>query len=180
MKACLKFIAALAVAATLMLAFRALALTVYTVEGGALEPELMRGDRVLVNRWSYGLRTGGAGSLFRYGRICRDKVGYGDLVAFDSPVDSMPGVLICRCKAGPGDTVLTDTGTAVVPGLVTCADEDCYWMEAVGRGNVMDSRCFGPVPESRVIGRVCIVLYSHDDTMPVFAGYRKDRAFVWK
>lgn len=180
MKALAKFIAALAVAATLMLAFRALVFTLYTVEGRALEPELMQGDRVLVNRWSYGLRTGGTGSLFRYGRMGHSRVEPGDLVAFDSPADSLPGVLICRCKAGPGDTVRTAAGTAVVPGLATCADEDCYWMEAVGRGNTMDSRRFGPVPESRIIGRVCVVLYSHDDTMPPYMGYRKERAFVWK
>lgn len=164
----------------LLLAFRALAFTIFVVDGNALEPELMRGDRVLVNRWSYGLRTGGMGGLFRYGRICRDKVQPGDLVAFDSPVDSYPGVLVCRCTAGPGDTVRTAAGVQVVPGLVNCDDEDCYWMEAVGKGNPTDSRYFGPVPEKYIIGRVCVILYSHDENLPFYTGYRKDRVLLLK
>lgn len=180
MKACVKFIFALVVAAAVLLAFRALAFTIFAVGGNALEPELMRGDRVLVNRWSYGLRTGGENSLFRYGRICRSRVGKGDLVAFDSPDDSRPGVLVCRCVAGPGDTVRTAAGVQIVPGLVNCDEEDYYWMEAVSKGNPTDSRCFGPVPESRIIGRVCLVLYSHDDNQPFYTGYSKERALLPK
>ncbi len=68
MKAGFKFILAFAVAALCMLAFRSLAFTLLTVDGNALEPVLRRGDRVVVNRWSYGLRAGGNGSLFSYGR----------------------------------------------------------------------------------------------------------------
>lgn len=164
----------------LLLAFRALAFSLFAVDGSALEPELMRGDRVLVNRWSYGLRTGGEGGLFRYGRICRSRVRKGDLVAFDSPDDSRPGVLVCRCVAGPGDTVRTAGELTVVPGLVNCDEEDCYWMEAVGKGNPTDSRTFGAVPERCIIGRVCLVLYNHDDDMPFYDGYRKDRTLLLK
>ncbi|MBP3512776.1 MAG: signal peptidase I [Prevotella sp.] len=180
MKAALKTILAFAVAALLMLAFRSLAFTVYTVGGYGLAPELTKGDRVLVNRWSYGLRTGAGGGLFGYGRLCRRIPVRGDLVAFDSPSDSIPGVLVCRCAALPGDTVRTEGGVMVVPGKVICADEDCYWMEAVGEGNATDSRVLGPVPERYIIGRVCMVVYSHDDAMPVYEGYSADRLFMMK
>ena len=67
MRSALKFVMALIVTILLMLAFRALVFTVYTVSGSGLEPCFVSGDRVLVNRWSYGLRTGG-GPYFRYTR----------------------------------------------------------------------------------------------------------------
>ena len=80
MRSLLKFLGALFIALLAMLAFRAIAFTIYTVPGEGLEPAFLRGDRVMVNRWSYGLRTGGEG-LFAYGRILRQPVKRGDLVA---------------------------------------------------------------------------------------------------
>lgn len=179
MRVWLKFILALIVAAAAVVLFRSLAFTVYTVGGDGLEPALLKGDRVMVNRWSYGLCTGGMNGLFGYGRICAAPVETGDLVAFDSPADSSGGVFVCRCAALPGDTVRLDSGSVVVPGRkATCAAEDYYWMEALGRSNPADSRHFGPVPESRIIGRVCLIVYSHDDTMPFYEGYRSDRTLL--
>ena len=175
MKASVKFILALTVAALLMLAFRALAFTLYVVNGDGLAPEPQGGDRVLVNRWSYGLRTGSRDGLFRYGRICRSDVERGDIVAFDSPVDSVGGVFVCRCGALPGGTIRVNGDLILVPGLSTCADENYYWMESIGSGNAIDSRFFGLVPESSIIGRVCMVVYGHDDTKPFYTGYRKGR-----
>ena len=116
MKAWLKTISALAAAAVAVVLFRALFFAMYTVSGTRLEPVLMAGDRVLVNRWSYGLRTGGMNGLFGYGRICADSVRVGDIVAFDSPAGGPGGVLVCRCAALPGDTVATP-----VPGLQALA-----------------------------------------------------------
>ena len=60
----LKFVIALASAFLLMLAFRALAFTLYTVDGRALAPVFINGDRLIVSRWSYGLRIDG-GRLWR-------------------------------------------------------------------------------------------------------------------
>lgn len=180
MKASARFILALTVAALIMLAFRALAFTLYSVGGNSLEPELLGGDRVLVNRWSYGLRTGSRDGLFRYGRICRSEVERGDIVAFDSPLDSVDGVFVCRCRSLPGDTIRVNGDLMLVPGLVTCADENYYWMEAIGTGNTIDSRVFGFVPESSIIGRVCLVVFSHDDCRPFYTGYRPERTLLLK
>ena len=178
MKAGFKFIHAFAVAALCMLAFRSLAFTLLTVDGNALEPVLRRGDRVVVNRWSYGLRAGGNGSLFSYGRLWRSEVRRGDIVAFDSPSDSISGIVVCRCTALPGDTVRTAGGTVTVPGKINCDEEDCYWMESLNKANTADSRVFGFVPESLIIGRVCLILYNHDDKLPPFEGYDPDRLFL--
>lgn len=111
---------ALTVTILLMLAFRALAFTVYTVRGTALEPAYADGDRVLVNRWSYGLRTGGS-KMFRYVRWVARPVDRGELVVFNNPEDTMRrissrNVMACYCKGVPGDTVRAGGATFVVPG----------------------------------------------------------------
>lgn len=179
MRAWQKSILALAAAAMAVALFRALFFTVYTVGGDRFEPVFMAGDRVLVNRWSYGLRTGGMNGLFGYGRVCADSISIGDIVAFDSPLGNGTGVFVSRCAALPGDTVETPSGTIVVPGRdATCADEDYYWMQALGRADTVDSRLFGPVPERLILGRVCLIVYSHDDSRPFFTGYRRGRALM--
>lgn len=120
MRSALKFLLALAVTVCLMLAFRALFFTAYTVEGAALEPDFTAGDRVLVNRWSYGLRTGG-GRLFGYARWMGSQPSRGDLVAFNFPLDTINPVAcrpvyLCFCEALPGDTVSVGNSRLQLPG----------------------------------------------------------------
>ena len=159
MRTIAKYLLALIVALVLMLCFRALAFTIYVVEGTGLQPAFQPGDRVLVNRWSYGLRVGGDGGLFGYGRLGRRPVRRGDLVAFENPKNTGE-VLICRCKALPGDTVLHESLTLTVPSLKNCDDGDYYWLEAIGPDNATDSRSLGFIPEKRIIGRATTVIYS--------------------
>ena len=133
-------------------------MTVCTVDGKGLEPVFQEGDRVVVNRWSYGLRTGESGSLFDYDRICRQPVEKGDFIAFE---DSLGQVLICRCAGVPGDTI----AGKVVPGIVNCASQDY-------------SRQLGFIPEERIIGRACLILYNHDPKAAFWKGYMKDRVLL--
>lgn len=172
----LKFVIALASAFVLVLAFRALAFSVYTVEGKGLEPEYIHGDRLLVNRWSYGLRVDGNGML-PYSRMLRKPISKGDIVVFDLPDDSISGEFIARCKAVPGDTLRIKEGLVVVPGLKDCSDADYYWLESIHPKNPIDSRRIGFISERNIIGRVVSVLYSHDDSKNILEGYRKERIF---
>lgn len=170
MKVALQLLLALAIAALLVLGVRSLAFTVYTVDGQQYAPELLQGDRIAINRWSYGLRTGGSRGLFPYGRILKSKVRVGDIVAFDSPVDTIDGLFIARCKALPGDTLTYNGAPYVVPGReATCAKEDYYWFVPIGKAK----GDYGPIPESCIIGRVISVIYHHDDTQPFYTGYGK-------
>ncbi len=181
---------------------RALAFTIYTVDGDGLSPTFRKGDRVLINRWSYGLRTGGEGSLFPYARLVAQPVERGDVVAFNLDFPPLKGVFICRCVAVPGDTVnipsqtvvkpsgdtvMSNATTLVVPGLVTCANENYYWLEPLAASspyrndigentaNHVGSAMLGFVPESRIIGRVMMVVYNHNDSLGVFRGYDRRR-----
>jgi signal peptidase I len=174
MKGFWKFCLALGVAFVVMLAVRGLGFQVCSIEGDALLPHFHAGDRVLVNRWSYGLRTGD-GRLFPYGRLARQDVQRNDLVALE---DTRGGqLLIGCCKGLPGDTVtiegslLGDTTdlALVVPSLKNCDRENCYYIERIGI-----------VPEHLLIGRATLVLYSHHPKAPLTSGYRRDRLLLTK
>lgn len=160
----LKFLLALVASLVVMLLFRALFLTVYTVSGNGLEPAFKNGDRVIVNRWSYGLRTGGEG-LFSYGRLCRQLPSKGDYVAIE---DSLGTMIISRCMALPGDTVtIADKGRVVMSSKAQCAAHDCYYLEHVGI-----------VVEEIIVGRVVMVLYNHQSRLPLWHGFDNSRFFL--
>lgn len=207
MKSALKLVLALTATTVLMLALRALAFTVYTVKGTALEPYFADGDHVLVGRWSYGLRTGGA-ATFGYARWAARPVRRGELVVFNSPADTLRPVhrretMAYYCTAVPGDTVATAEGGFVVPGrgIMVCVTEEnmrrlcgIYNMYEGRRAAITDGRLtvdgratayatfahdyyiMSPsrpaesrgtahsvlVPETHVIGRVMMMLYSID------------------
>lgn len=172
----LKFVIVFASAFVLMLAFRALALSVYTVEGKGLQPVYIRGDRLLVNKWSYGLRIDGGGML-PYSRLLRKPIERGDIVLFDFPEDTIQGEFIARCKAVPGDSIRIQNRMVVIPGLKDCADADYYWLEALHPRNPADSKNFGLISERNIIGRVVTILYCHDDSKNILEGYRQERMF---
>ena len=115
-KQLLKTLITLAVAIVAVLLFRAAVVTVCCIEGDALQPVFLAGDRVMVNRWSYGLRTGG-NSMLSYNRLWRSPVERGDIVAVNDPTDTLQSdisdrrVLFLRCKAVPGDKVPSPSTT---------------------------------------------------------------------
>lgn len=166
----IRFILALCIAVVAMFAFRALAFTIYSVDGDNLQPLFQKGDRLMVNRWSYGLRIGDD-KLVGYGRIFRQRVHRGDIVAFEHPTDSVQGVFIARCKAIPGDTIRHQ----IVPGKVTCAKDEYYWLESLKPSDTVDSRTFGFVPESHIIGKVCFIVYNIDEHRPWWNPFQKKR-----
>ncbi len=160
----LKYVIALVSAFALMLTIRTLALSVHGVTGDGLEPLYKHGDRLLINRCSYGMRIEG-NRLLPYSRLMRQPVERGDIVAFIAPDSISDGLMIARCKAVPGDTIRTNKGTITVPGLTTCAKTDYYWLEAVNSQNPADSRHLGFIPESHIIGRVVTVLYNRKSVL---------------
>ena len=154
----LKYVIAFASAFALMLTVRTLALSIHGVTGDGLTPLYQNGDRLLINRCSYGLRIEGNG-LLPYSRLMRQPVKKGDIVAFNAPKGFPEGICIARCKAVPGDTISTQEGPLLVPGLKTCAKVDYYWLESINPSNPADSRHIGFIPESHIIGEVVSVLY---------------------
>ncbi|MBQ2210625.1 MAG: hypothetical protein II404_11790 [Prevotella sp.] len=168
----LKYAIAFVSAFALMLAFRTLAFSIHGVIGDGLTPLYQNGDRLLINRCSYGLRIDGNG-LLPYSRLMRQPVERGDIVVFTIPggmLDSHDeasslGLMIARCTAVPGDTIRTVNGLMTVPGLVNCAKADHYWLEAINKQNPIDSRHLGFIPEHNIIGRVMSVLYNRNNSL---------------
>ena len=171
MKKTLRFLLAFLIAFALMMVVRMIGVTIYTISDTGLEPVFQAGDRVMVNRWSYGLRVGGKDCFFGYGRIARQSVEKGDLVAFENPQNN-DQILIYRCKGLPGDTIVHEGNTFVVPSLRDCADADYYWLET------LDSHQLGFIAEEYLIGRAFMVVYSRDPLEPLWKGWRSNRILL--
>ena len=175
-----------------LLAFRSSLADHYYVPSGSMEPTLIPGDRVVVDKMSYGLRVPFTQIQFTNG----DAVQRGEVVIFDSPRDGAR--LIKRIVAVEGDRVVVKNGRLTINGRHMAAAEqldveifgdrivsldlsDCggpdYFGEipqgkllAVGdhRGNSLDGRIFGVIDETSVYGRAIAVYFRSDD------------GFVWK
>ena len=179
MRSTLRFLQSLAVALVLMVAARALVATVYTVETTDMEPYFEEGDRILVNRWSYGLRTGVDDQLFSYARVLRQPVRRGDLIAFDDPTDSTgTRVLMACCKALPGDTICHNGHTEIVPSLKNCSEDDYYFLQPLTKDSNATNGFY--LRERNIIGRAVLVVYNHHTEKPFWKGYRNDRLLLKK
>ena len=125
----------------------------------SMAPTLKVNDRVLVNKLSYDLHD----------------VHRGDLVVFESPPNegSQTKDLIKRVIGLPGETVESSEGHILINGQVLdepylgpdvmtgplekiTVPPDHLWVMGDNRPNSRDSRFFGAIPESLVIGRAFI------------------------
>lgn len=155
MRQTLKFLLTLLIALVAVMAFRAVALTVFTIRTNAMQPVFKEGDCVLVNRWSYGLRVGGK-NLFPYGRICRQDIEKGDIIAMEN---AQGHIVTGKILATPGETISLNGKQEVVPGLVNCADRDYYWTAAVGKKKGDSTAVL--IAEEQIIGRITHIIYNN-------------------
>ena len=109
-----KWIFAFAGAIAVVLLLRGFAFTSCLIPSTGMENSLFRGERILVNKWSYGLRVP-LMSLFSYHRWCERSVRQQDVVVFNNPaaigqptIDRRE-IYISRCIGTPGDTLLVDS-----------------------------------------------------------------------
>jgi signal peptidase I len=164
----------------------------YHVPSGSMEPALLTGDRIFVNKLAYGLRV-----PFTTVRIFGgDVVRRGDIVIFDSPRDGKR--LVKRIVAVGGDEVAIRDGRLSINGRALAIDDtgiseqlgervvrlnlrhgggpDYYGrvppgqLLAVGdhRGNSIDGRMFGLIDATDVYGRALAVYY------------RRSNGFGWR
>ena len=109
-----KWIFAFAGAIAVVLLLRGFAFTSCLIPSTGMENPLFQGQRILVNKWSYGLRVP-LMSLFSYHRWCERSVRQQDVVVFNNPaaigqptIDRRE-IYISRCIGTPGDTLLVDS-----------------------------------------------------------------------
>ena len=121
---------------------------------------LMAGDRVIVNRMSYGLRCPFSDWL-GYRRWGKCHLEVGDMVVYDYP-DKSGRISIDCVVALPGDTLWL----AVAKDAFTVIPSHAY-----GVGDVV-------LPEQQIIGKPVYISYSVDARQPFYRSFRSKRFFV--
>jgi len=181
------YLVAFLVATILALFARTFLVQAFRIPTPSMEPTLLVGDHLLVDKSVYGsLRTGGVrGGAAAPGWLPARGVRRGDVVVFRSPVE--PGRdLVKRCLGLPGETVavrdggvwidgrplaeggyrhpgggavdaLTGGGWGFGPVVVPAGTYFCFGDH---RDASLDSRAWGPVPASAVVGRALLIYAS--------------------
>ena len=159
----------------------------YYVPSGSMEPTLIPGDRVVVDKMAYGLRVPFTQIQISEG----DAVTRGEVAIFDSPRDGKR--LIKRIVAIGGDEVVVSNGRLLINGhfmarlgdfdteifgerIVSLNMADGGGPDFVGsiprgkllamgdhRGNSLDGRIFGLIEEQSVYGRAVAVYFRSGD-----------------
>jgi len=141
---------------------RAYVVQSYLIPSASMEPTLMVGDRILVNKLSYHLHG----------------VGRGDIVVFATPpkeaaADTSIKDLVKRVIGLPGDVISSKGGRVYIdgkvlvepwlrPGTVTMdlarqtVPPNEYFVMGDNRSDSHDSRYFGPIPRSLIVGRAVL------------------------
>lgn len=109
-----KWILAFAGAVVVVLLLRGFAFTSCLIPSTGMENSIFQAERILINKWSYGLRVPFM-TLFSYHRWGERPVQQQDIVVFNNPAGIRQPVIdrrevyISRCIGVPGDTLLVDS-----------------------------------------------------------------------
>ncbi len=166
LRSVLGWVITLVVATLVAIAARTYAVQTFFIPSPSMTPTLQVGDRVLVNKLSSTIHRG-------------------DIVVFhDVPADvGGPPTLVKRVIGLPGETI-SSTGSSVLidgrkvaepwlPPLVGACSETTvhitptkipaghYYVLGDCRGNSDDSRYWGVVPQSKIVGKVDVVVWRH-------------------
>ena len=160
----LEWLVVLGVAVAVAFGVRAYVVQTYFIPSASMEPTLLIGDRILVDKLSYHLHG----------------VGRGDIVVFAKPprevADPTIKDLVKRVIGLPGDVISSRGGRVyingkVLPepwlgrGIVTTdirtqkVPPNEYFVMGDNRSDSQDSRFFGPIPRSLIVGRVVLLIW---------------------
>jgi signal peptidase I len=181
-KATIKNIQSIAIAILLALFVRAFIVQAFDIPSGSMEPTLLPGDYILVNKFIYGIRIPFVGDkLFSYKAPQR-----GDVIVFIYPQDPSKDY-IKRVIGMPGETVQIVEGKIYIdntllpdpwgyfdkkepPGFIAVVenfgpvvvDKGSLFVMGDNRNNSEDSRFWGALPIQNVLGKAFIIYFSWD------------------
>ena len=140
-----KWILAFAGAVVVVLLLRGFAFTSCLIPSTGMENSIFQGERILVNKWSYGLRIPFM-TLFSYHRWGERPVQQQDIVVFNNPAGIRQPVIDCRevyisrCIGVPGDTLLVDSlFSATSPESKVNPDKKRLYAYPVSKENLITS-----------------------------------------
>lgn len=150
---------ALLIAIALVILIKIFAFTSCTIPSTGMENTLYTGDRVIVNKWSYGFRVPLA-TWWGYHRWCEDAVQRGDIILFNNPApksDRQPvetrELFINRCIGIPGDTLMLNNERIVAEDQTLSPDSKLLYayagdqedriVQAMKRANITHSELVG-------------------------------------
>ena len=132
--------------------------TSYLIPSTGMENSLYRGERILVNKWSYGLRLPFI-SLWGYHRWGDKPVRKDDILVFNNPANlsqtaiDQREVYIGRCLGVPGDTLWVDSLFSVIPSEKNAPDQKfLYTYPPEEREAVRLTAHYPFYPPQRIIG----------------------------
>ena len=172
----------------------------YKIPSGSMEPTLLVGDYLLVNRLSYVAKVPLLDKvIFTLGQPKR-----GDIIVFRYPVDTSKD-FIKRVIAGPGDTIeikdkviyinnkITPDSwgyyrdTEILPGILSPKDnmkpvtvpKDAYFVMGDNRDNSQDSRFWHFVHKQHLVGKALILYFSWDSDADSILHYIRWNRLGW-
>jgi len=143
------------------------------VSGHSMEPQLRAGEHVVINTLAYDLRVGGGDRpLFDHALYPIER---GDVVAFIHAGADGEEVYLKRVIGVPNETVAITRGAVIVNGLqlpepylskpdaanspALRVPAGSYFVLGDNRAESDDSRAFGAVPRTAIIGRAQLVVW---------------------
>lgn len=181
-----EYIESIVIAALIALVVRSFVIQAYKIPSGSMEPTLLVGDHLLVNRMSYVIKMPFVDTvLFSTGKPQR-----GDIIVFRYPEDPSKDY-IKRVIATEGESLeiknkaifingrrINDTWGRFRPdsftprGLLPFIDKDnippitvpkdSYFVMGDNRDNSLDSRYWGFVQKQHLVGKALIIYFSWD------------------
>ena len=140
-----KWILVFAGAIVIVLLLRGFAFTSCFIPSTSMENSIFQGERILVNKWSYGLRIPFM-SIFSYHRWRERPVREQDIVVFNNPAGIRQPVIdrreiyIGRCIGVPGDTLFIDSLFSVIsPEVQFNPDKKRLYAYPVDKENLITS-----------------------------------------
>ncbi len=118
--------------------------TSYLIPSSGMENSLYQGERILVDKWSYGLRLPFM-KLWGYHRWVDSPVQKEDILVFNNPANLSEPVIdrrevfISRCIGTPGDTLLIDSLFSVIPSEKNAPDQKFLYSYPRQRERQLDS-----------------------------------------
>lgn len=133
--------------------------TSYSIPSSGMENSLYRGERILVNKWSYGLRVPFMKWLGYY-RLAERPVCKDDILVFNNPANLSQSIIdqrevfISRCLGTPGDTLLVDSLFSVISSEKIAPDQKFLYTYPRQKERQMDSLLTVlTIPSNKLMGQ---------------------------